>query len=45
MDNNLLYEISYTLNDIRDSLNKPSGLKSFIPGVIGLVGGLPVEPW
>ncbi|PRD13519.1 hypothetical protein [Pantoea coffeiphila] len=39
MDNNLLFEISYTLNEIRDSLSASGGKSSFFP-VIAAFGGV-----
>lgn len=38
MDSDLLFNISLTLNGIRDSLNASSGLKSAIPVISGLGG-------
>jgi hypothetical protein len=38
MDSNLLFNISLTLNDIRDSLLSSGGVKPFIPGFFAVLG-------
>jgi hypothetical protein len=38
MDSNLLFNISLTLNDIRDSISSSGGIKPFIPVISGVAG-------
>lgn len=38
MDSDLLFNISLTLNGIKDSLNSSDGIKPFIPGVFAILG-------
>lgn len=38
MNDNLLFNISLTLNDIRDSLNSSGGIKVWVPVIAGFTG-------